>query len=228
MKYFIVILSTLFWLQSSCQEEIAIVHYRTSKDFNLKIKGKQEVFAIIKESNEDFISVDKFINKETRKKNKKLFDCWAFQFNENYYFNLKYLGDAKLEGQFIKLDFIGNKFSYAFLEDSTLNEFKDKKVLRWVSSLGTSVINLGLASIDKALTSQHANWTTKEGNSKKILFINLSRENYNDKGIYNNLRAIYINKKQIAKMSGAKYKKSEWKELTFEFALETILTNDKG
>lgn len=228
MKSLLIILQLALCLTCYGQEEITVACFKTSRDFNLKNKVDKEIIAITSRINSDFIVIKKFLSPATRKKERKLIDSWAIQYDNAYYFNLKYLGNSKLEGKFIKLDFIGKRFCYAYLEDSTLEKLNDKNNLAWVRNFGTSVAALGLGMLDKAISSGYSSWKTKTGTIKKLLFINLGRENYSEKGLYNSLQAIYINKKQVSKMSKQGHSKSEWRRLDFEFAIRTIEKEDQS
>ena len=228
MKSECTILFVILCLVVHSQEEVTVKYFKTSKDFNQGVYGKGNWVAEIEEQNGDYLYIKRFTDIDTRQSKKKMKDVWAIEVDSSIYFNLKFTDNDKLSGYFMKLDYIGEKFCYAH-EGDTLSP--SVKLGTKSGDLLTSALLFGLSGallngLDNAISNQHSKWLDKDGTERKILFINLTKENY-EGGTYNSLRGIFINKKQIAKMSGKKYKKAKWLKLTFEEAIQIIKTKDK-
>ncbi|GAA0872724.1 hypothetical protein GCM10009117_18710 [Gangjinia marincola] len=163
MKKILLLLMVVFSTTSfnrTIEREVEI--YRTTDDF---FNDKSEtVIAVIKAMSPDHIAVRKLIDKNTKKKIKKMGVLWGLKYKGEKYFHLFHSDDHLSSFIFVKLTSYEKPYPYVIVEPDS------HPVLSQLSgSYGGVLTNVVVKEANK----WNKNWTDSLGNKNKIVLIDL-------------------------------------------------------
>lgn len=216
----VVILLAACGTQKVSQAELSnakpVVIYKTTRDFNTKNALKVNAVAVVSKEGLEHITIKKFVDNDTGLKMKFRYPIWAISYNGNNYFHLAYSADVYHSNSFAKFDIEGRICAIIIDENSP-------PVLQSTSNYyGGGLTGVLIGESNK----WGKNWMDKDGNKKKILFIDTW-----DKPIINNKElessGNYLTRKQLKDIIAThniNVDYSKIKDIKFEKIIEIIET----
>lgn len=177
---------------------------------------------LIKDQSDQHITIQGIFDKTSGEKIDKAISAWALDYNNNTYFNLGYSTDLNHWYSYTKLDIEG-KYLAVIIDDNS------PKILKTTSnSYGGGMAGVLIAESLK----WNKNWKDKNGNKKKILFIDT--QDISPKKLNRNASSHgdYLTRKQFEQLmdeTGINLPEEKIKDIEFEKVLEIIKSaNEKA
>ncbi len=222
MKKLIIIYSILLascGAQKATMEEVQqskeVFLYPTMLDYTRDKVSKEKIGVIIKDSSQQHITIKKFINLNTKTKDRKAMKAWGIQYKGNDYFNLGYSTDVNHWKSYAKIDIKGPYSAILVDENSPY-------ILNSTSNYyGGGLTGALIAESHK----WNKNWKDKEGKKHKIIIINTFDIPQNPPSYYLGNQGNYLTRKQLKKMIkdyNLPYDTSKIKEISYEKVLKII------
>jgi len=137
-----------------------VILYSTTREFLNDNPIKTDVFAIVERFSANHFSVKKFSDENGKKVNGSM-SAFAVKFEGESYFNLFYSTDINNPGCYAKFDIIG-RYCAIIIDDKTPSFIRDGRSY-YPSSAGGALM--------KDSVKWGKAWLDKDGNKKRILFI---------------------------------------------------------
>lgn len=194
--------------------------YETSNDFLAKKPMTAKLGVFVMEKSKQHITTKGIFNLDTGKINKMGESAWAIEYKGENYFSLGYSDDVNHWNSYAKFDIEGKYCAIIIDENSP-------------SILNSTSVTYG-GGISGFLLSESRkwgkNWKDKNGNKKKLLFID--NEDVKNKFIGRNpsSHGNYLTKQQFQKIlhvTGTAMSDEKIKDIEFEKILELIKTANK-
>jgi len=166
MRQFVFLHLLFFSIFFSAQEkkETAFEFYYGYTDFKKDSISKSNTYATIEDQNIQYLKLSSFKYTDSNKKAKKESRSWVIKYNNGLYFNMSYASYIYSFDYFAKIDIIGKKYLVIFLDEK-----KDKRAIGHNNPYGGSLVGVILNMRSKD------SWSDKNGNSYKVLLINLEK-----------------------------------------------------
>lgn len=169
--------------------------FETSTDFlNQRAMGT-ELGVLITDKSDQHITTKGVFDLKTGEVNNKGLSAWAIEYKDERYFNLGYSSDLNHWGSYAKFDIVGT-FCVIIIDDDSPHILQSKSQ----GYYGGGLVG-GLASALVAESSKWGkNWKDKEGNKKKLLFIDTEKVKPQAMNRNASAHGNYLTKKELEKI----------------------------
>ena len=229
MRKFVLIIALISLYSCGTQKatvaEIAsakpITLYKTTGDFINNNPMQLNASAIIAYKSDQHITLKSIIDPVTGMRIKNATSAWAIKYNGKNYFNLGYSDDLNNWNSYAKFDIEG-KICAIFIDENSPNVLK----------ASSTYYGGGLAEVlIKESTKWGKNWKDKNGNKKKILFIDTNKLKVVNGRRNTGSLGNYLTREQLKELiikHRINFNINNIKEISFEKVVEIIkLINSK-
>lgn len=199
----------------------AVKLYETTEQYLKEQPMNVDAGVLLKDQSDQHISIKGIFDKKTGEKIDRGISAWALEYKDENYFNLGYSTDVNHWNSYAKMDIEG-RYSAIIIDDNSPN------ILKTTGNTYGGGLTGGL--IAESLK-WNKNWKDKNGNKKKILFIDT--RDISSKQLNRNASSHgnYLTRKQFQQLideTGISVPEEKIKDIEFEKVLEIIETaNEK-
>ncbi|PRX47309.1 hypothetical protein [Salegentibacter salegens] len=194
--------------------------YETTSDYLNKKPMRVDAGILVKDQSTQHITIKGIFNRKTGEKIDKAISAWAMEYRDNNYFNLGYSTDLNHWNSYVKFDIEG-KYSAVIIDDNSPYVLKTTS-----NSYGGGIAGSLIAESLK----WNKNWKDKNGDKKKILFIDT--QDISPKKLNRNASSHgdYLTRKQFEKLmeeTNTSLSEEKIKDIEFEKVIEIIEAANK-